>query len=146
MTYRMYGALIASLGVVALVLAPNETFARSGAAFRGGVTPAHSFSHASAAQLFRHHHRRNNAAFFWPGVEDYGYGSPGGEPLVGGTQPTSGDIRYTTTYDVPWDWAHRYPPIVAPSDRPYVSTCPAETVTIPGHDGSEQTVNIMRCY
>jgi hypothetical protein len=146
MTYRMYGALIASLGVVALVLAPNETFARSGVAFRGGVTPTHSFSHASAAQLFRRNHRRNNAAFFWPGVEDYGYGSPGGEPVIGGTQPTSGDIRYTTTYDVPWDWAHRYPPIVAPSARPYVSSCPAETVTVAGHDGSEQTVNIMRCY
>ena len=29
----------------------------------------------------------------------------------------SRDIRYTTTYDVPWDWAHRYPPNVAPSER-----------------------------
>ena len=61
-------------------------------------------------------------------------------------QSVSGDFRYTYTYDVPWDWAHRYPPMVAPSDRPYVSSCPAETVTVPGRGGREQTVNITRCY
>jgi len=146
MTSRMYGALIGCLAVVALMLTANETFARSGAAFRGGVTPTHSFSHSAAVHGFRHRNQRNNAAFFWPGVEDYGYGSPGGEPLVGGTQPTSSDIHYTETYDVPWDWAHRYPPAVAPSDKPYVPGCPAENVTVPGHGGQEQTVSIMRCY
>ena len=143
MTYRMYGAFIASLSAVALMLAANPAFARSGAAVRGGFT--HSISHASAAHLFRHH-RRNNIGAFWPGVEDYPYGPSNGEPMVDGAPPASGDIHYTQTYDVPWDWAHRFPPAVTPSDRPYVSSCPAETVTVLGHDGREQTVNIMRCY
>jgi hypothetical protein len=139
MTYRMYGAFIASLSVVALMLGANETFAR------GGFSSTHSFSHRSFAPSFRHH-RRNNAEAFWPGVGDSVYGPSSGEPIAGATQPASGDIHYTQTYDVPWDWAHRYPPAVAPSDRPYVSSCPAETVTVPGRDGKEQTVSITRCY
>jgi hypothetical protein len=143
MTYRMYGAFIASLSAVALMLAANETFARSGAASQGGVTSTHS--HRSVAQSFRHH-RRNNAAIFWPGVGDYFDGPSYGGPMVDGAQPASGDIRYTNTYDVPWDWAHRFPPAVAPSDRPYVPSCPAETVTVPGRYGQEHTVNITRCY
>jgi hypothetical protein len=148
MTDRMYGALIASLGVVALMLTANETFARSGAASRGGFTATHSFSRSAAVHGFRHGRRnRNNAGILWPGVEDYGYGSSIGEPVAAGVaEPTSGDIHYTTTYDVPWDWAHRYPPAVAPSDKPYVSSCPAENVTVLGHGGQEQTVSIMRCY
>ena len=60
-------------------------------------------------------------------------------------QSITGDIRYTYTQDVPWDWPHRFPPMVAPSDRPYVQSCAAETVTVPGRNG-ERTVNIMRCY
>ena len=143
MAYRMYGAFIASLSVVALMLAANETFAASGAAVRGGAASAHSISRPSIAHALRHH-RRNNAGFFWPG--DYDYGSSYGEPMADFTQPGSGDIHYTTTEDVPWDWAHRYPPAVTPSARPYVPSCPAEIVTVRGHDGSEQTVNVMRCY
>jgi hypothetical protein len=46
---------------------------------------------------------------------------------------------------VPWDWAHRYPPNVAPSAKPYVSSCPTESVTVPGR-GGDHTVNITRCY
>ena len=69
-----------------------------------------------------------------------------GEPIIDATQPPSGDVRYTYTYDVPWDWAHRYPPNVIPSDRPYVSSCPAETVVVPGRGGGEQSVTVMRCY
>jgi hypothetical protein len=81
---------------------------------------------------------------FWPGG-DY-YGPSEGEPPADVTQPNTGDAHYTYTYDVPWDWAHRYPPAVAPSDRPYVSSCPTETVKVRGHSGEEQTVNVMRCY
>src|SRR5260370_18835470 len=145
MTYRMYGALIASLSLVALVLPANETFAASGAARRGGFTSTHSISHRPVAQSLRHH-RRNNVGAFWPAGGDFFYGPSNGEPLVDGTQPISGDTHSTYTYDVPWDWAHRYPPLVTPSDRPYVPICPAETVTVLGHDGQEQTVNIMRCF
>lgn len=97
------------------------------------------------AHGFRHHRRFFGGAF-WPG--DYGYGAYplGGEPYVDGTQPASSDVHYTTTYDVPWDWAHRFPPNVTPSDKPYVSSCPVETVATTGRDGSEHTVNVMRCY
>jgi len=142
MAYRIYGAFIASLSLVALVLAANETFARSGAAVRGGSISTHSISRPSIAHSLRHH-RRNNVGIFWPG--DFYYG-PSYEPMADVPQAGSGDIHYTYTEDVPWDWAHRYPPAVAPSERPYVPSCPAETVTVPGRGGDEQTVNIMRCY
>lgn len=55
-------------------------------------------------------------------------------------------MHYTYTYDVPWDWAHRYPPAVIPSERAYVPECPEQTVTVAGKGGKEQTVNIIRCY
>jgi hypothetical protein len=145
MAYRMYGAFVASLSVVALMLAADETSARSATATRAGVAPRHSVSRPFLAHSFRHH-RRNTAGIFWPGAEDFYGPSSNGEPLVDATQPPSGDVHYTYTYDVPWDWAHRYPPAVAPSDRPYVSGCPAESVTVPGRDGKDQTVNVIRCY
>ena len=97
------------------------------------------------AHAFRHH-RRNNAGLFWPATAGFFYEPSNGEAMVDVPQPASSDVRYTYTYDVPWDWAHRYPPAVELSDRPYVSSCPAETVTVPGRGGTEQTVNIMRCY
>ena len=50
MAYRMYRAFTASLSVVVLMLAANETFARSGAAPRGGVSPTHSISRPLIAQ------------------------------------------------------------------------------------------------
>ena len=145
MTYRMHSALVASLSAVALLLAANQTFARSGAAHGGGFTSTHSAFHPRVAQSLRHH-RRNNDGTFWPAAAAYDYGPSNGEPVVEGTPPASGDIHTTYTYDVPWDWAHRYPPAVAPSDHPYVSSCPTETVRVRGHSGEEQTVNVMRCY
>ena len=63
--------------------------------------------------------------------------------MIDVTQPSN--IHYTYTYDVPWDWVHRFPPMVAPSDRPYTQSCATETVNVPGRDG-ERTVNVMRCY
>jgi hypothetical protein len=143
MTYRrMYGAFIASLGAVALMLAANETFARSAAGHRGGFTSTHSISHRSVAQSLRHH-RRNDVGILWPAEAGFFYGPSNGEASVDVTQPIPDDIPHTNRYDLPWDWAHRYPA----SERPYVPSCPAETVTVPGgHDGKEQTVSIMRCY
>jgi hypothetical protein len=144
MTYRMYGAFIELLGAAALMLATNAASARSGAAHHGGFASAHSISHPSIAR-FRHH-RRNNGEIVWPGVGDSFYG-PNGEPTVDLTQPIPGDIRNTQAYDIPWDWAHRYPPMVTPSDRPYVPSCPTQTVTVHGeHDSTEHTVSIRRCY
>jgi hypothetical protein len=150
MTYRMYGAFIASLSAVMLMLAANETLARSGGAPRGGIASSHSISRPSLAHSFRRR-GRNNVGAFWPGDFFDGssngfYGPSNGEPIGGVGPPTSGDVHYTYTQDVPWDWAHRYPPNVTPSDRPYVPSCPAEAVTVAGRDGREQTVNITRCY
>src|SRR6516165_488521 len=75
-----------------------------------------------------------------------GGGPSYGEPPTGVAPPTSNDVRYTSTYDVPWDWAHRFPPMVAPSDHPYVPGCHDEAVTVPGRGGAERIVNVTRCY
>jgi hypothetical protein len=143
MTYRTYGALIASLGAAALIMATTATFAGPAVARGGGLSAPRSMSHPPG-QSFRHHGGRNRLDGFWPG--DGFYDQPSyGEPLAAVTPP-SGDIHTTYTYDVPWDWAHRYPPAVVPSDHPYVTSCPAESVTVPGRNGAEQTINVMRCY
>ncbi|OAF14159.1 hypothetical protein [Bradyrhizobium neotropicale] len=145
MTYKMQGALLASLSAAALLLSPNETFARPAIAT---AAPPAVGRPAIARPAARFHHRRNNPFVYWPGGGGFFY-DPGmtSQPFVDTVQPPqSTDVRYTYTYDVPWDWAHRLPPNVTPSDRPYVPSCPSETVTVPGRGGGEHTVNIMRCY
>ena len=66
--------------------------------------------------------------------------------MTGVTPPASSDVHYTYTYEAPWDWAHRNPPNVAPSDRPYVPGCTSEPVKVPGSKGGEHVVNVTRCY
>jgi hypothetical protein len=138
----MYRVSFASLGVVAIILFPSETFAAAGSAH--GAGSRHPAFHPLTSRSL-HHHGRNAGGVFWPGDEGY-YGPSGSEPGVEVAQPGTADVHHTYTYDVPWDWAHRYPPAVAPSDRAYVPECPAQTVTVPGRDGTEKTVNIVRCY
>ena len=147
MTNKMYAAVIASISAVALFCAAGETFA---GAPHAGVTShphPHFRSHAPFARHFRHHRFNNNneiGGVFWP---DSGfYGAPIGGPGQDLTQPIPNDIRNTNAFDIPWDWAHRYPPIVTPSEKPYVTTCPTETVTVPNRHGGDQTINITRCY
>jgi hypothetical protein len=85
---------------------------------------------------------RGVGGYFWPGYGyDYGAYVPAAGPI---TAPFAGpaEVRYTTTYDVPWNWAHRFPPNVIPSDRPYVPGCGEESVGV----GGGKTVNVMRCY
>ncbi len=143
MTSRVSGAVIASFSAVALMLAADATFARSGGAV--GAAPAMGRPHIAPGFG---HHRGRGAWNLWPAGGGFFYGPTTGEPLADVAQPLSNDVRYTYTYtyDVPWDWVHRYPPNVVPSDRPYVPSCPSETVTVPGRGGAEHTVNIMRCY
>jgi len=143
MAYRMYGALIAPLSVAVLMLATSDSFARSAQATpRSGAASAHAMHRAPGIG----HHRRGHPGAFWPATGGY-YAPSYGEPMAADVnQSIRGDIRYTYTQDVPWDWPHRFPPMVAPSDRPYVQSCPSETVTVPGRNGKERTVNIMRCY
>ena len=149
MAYGKYGALIASVGAAALVFAASGAFARSGAAPNAVVAAKHSLARHHVL-LHRHFRRNNNNlnnnGFFaaWP--DDYPNGPTPGAPPVDLTQPLPSDIRNSQAYDIPWDWAHRYPPIVTPGEKPYVPSCPSETVKVPGHNGNEQTVNIMRCY
>jgi hypothetical protein len=141
MTNRIYAAFIASLGLVALMFAGSDASAQSRTSPRAAFASMHSTSHRLTAQS--RHFRRRNVGAFWP-ADGY-YGPTAGEPAEYVTPPTSGDVHYTTTYDVPWDWAHRFPPNVAPSDRPYVPSCPTEAVTVPGRNG-QQTVNVTRCF
>lgn len=149
MMSRSNGALLASLSAAALLLCPSDSFARpGGAAPHGMVTaaapPAAARPPIAPGARFR---RRNSSFVYWPGGGGFLYdGATYSEPFADVGQPVTNDIRYTYTYDVPWDWAHRFPPNVVPSDRPYVPSCPTESVTVPGRGGGEHTVNIMRCY
>lgn len=148
MTYKMYGALLASLGVGALILAPAETFADPAGALQAGSVAVNPAFRPSAGRPMAHP-RGHHARGFWPGAGGYVYDpSYYAGPGAGVAPPVSGDIRYTYTYDVPWDWSHRYPPNVVPSDRPYVQDCTKQTVKVPRREGEEETVsvNITRCY
>lgn len=145
MTLKMFG-VIASLSAAALALSAGQTFAKSG---KGGpaAVPFVKPGVPLGPKPFGHHpHRRGFVGGVWPGGFYYG-GAPYGEPYADAGLPLSNDVNVNYTYkqDVPWDWAHRYPPMVAPSDRPYVPACSSEPVTVPGRSG-EQTVNVIRCY
>lgn len=136
MRSKINKALIVSASAIALVLATSETFAASRSA-RGAFASAHR-----PGGHFSHHDRRSRAAIGWFGDDGVYYG-PNGEEL---TPPPAGGARTSDTNDIPWDWAHRYPPAVVPSGRPYVSSCGAETVTVPDGRGGNGQVNIVRCY
>lgn len=58
--------------------------------------------------------------------------------------------RFTCTYDIPWDWVHRCPPIASPPAAPpslivRTPACLPQTVTVPGTDGKDQTITMVRC-
>lgn len=149
MMSRSNGALLASLSAAALLLILSDSFARPGGVTPHGVTAAGGPSGASRRPIapgarFR---GRNSSFVYWPGGGGFfNDGATYNEPFADAGQPVTNDVRYTYTYDVPWDWAHRFPPNVVPSDRPYVPSCPTESVAVPGHGGGEHIVNIMRCY
>jgi hypothetical protein len=150
MAYKMYAAFVASLGV-ALTLASNQTFGGSGVAHGVAAASAHPTIHPSVTRSPNHHRGRNIGTFF-PAGGGYFWEPPSGEPIVELTQPMSGDITYTYKYDVPWDWAHRYPPsfFAGPPKPPsppvaFFPGCPKQTVTVPGADGKDQTVTMVRC-
>ena len=99
-------------------------------------------SHRAAAHGLRHHHRpQGEGGFVWG---DGGYSYGGGDAIEGA--PLTGDVRNSNAGEIPWDWAHRYPPAVLPSDRPYVSSCGSESVTVPDGRGGNGQVNVIRCY
>jgi hypothetical protein len=141
MSFKKYSVLIASLCAIALMLAASEASARS-AGFRGGMAAPHMIGHRPFVHGFRH--RGQFGPVVWPG--DYGDSATYGQAPTEVIPSGSNDVHYTYTYDVPWDWAHRLPPQVAPSDRPYVPSCSVEGVTVPGNGGEAHTVNVTRCY
>lgn len=148
MMYRVSGALIASIGAVSLLLAADEASARSGATVHAGFAAAHSHFRPANAHALGHRRRNGNGNGidgFWPGWGDYSYG-PTGEPGPDFSGSAAPDLRATCTYDIPWDWVHRCPPAIVPSERAYAPSCSNEAVTVPGRDGKESTVNVTRCY
>ena len=151
MMSRSYGALLASLSAAALLLAPSDSNARPGGGaphgFVGAATPPGPVARPPMAPGGARFRGRNAPWVYWPGGGGFYYGGGNdNQSFVDIGQPVSNDVRYTYSYDVPWDWTHRFPPNVVPSDRPYVQSCPTEQVTVPGRGGGEHTVNIMRCY
>jgi hypothetical protein len=142
MKNRIYGTLLASVGAIVLTLAANESFAAS----RGGGTSVHSTSHRLTAHRLAAHrfHHRSQGAIVWPSDDGYFYGPTGDAGFDGA--PLTGEVRNSNASDIPWDWAHRYPPAVMPSDRPYVSSCGSESVTVPDGRGGTGQVNVIRCY
>jgi hypothetical protein len=141
MTFPEYATMVASASIAALICSATAAAAAPRAAF------AETHPNVRPAVAFHHHHRHGVGGFFWPGYGDDSYGpATNGAPLVEGAPPASGDVQYTYKYDVPWDWAHRFPPNVTPSSRPYVPSCTDESVTVPGRDGAQHSVNVTRCY
>jgi hypothetical protein len=75
-------------------------------------------------------------------------------PPIAGPIPAPTSNEYIYKQDIPWDWAHRFPPgyfgspAQPSSSAPamaYVPGCARQTVTVPGADGKDQTVNVVRC-
>jgi hypothetical protein len=146
MTRRVFRALAASIGAITLLLAANQAFARSGATAHAGF--ASPQSHSAFRPRIAHglrHHRKDGIGGFWTGWGDYSY-APIDQPGPDVTTPALPDLRATCTYQIPWDWVHRCPPAVTPSERAYAPSCSNEPVTVPGRDGKESTVNVTRCY
>ena len=80
-------------------------------------------------------------------------GQSNSQPNVDVRQIITGGPSYTCTLDIPGDWAHRCPPSLfasppeppPPPPVPYELGCPAQAVTVPGGDGKDQTIKIVRC-
>jgi hypothetical protein len=142
MSFKTNTALIASLGAVALMLATSEASARATGS-RGGMTASHAIGHRPFVHGFRHRGGPFGPVV-WPG--DAGTDAAYGQAPADVAPPGSNDVHYTYTYDVPWDWAHRLPPKVAPSDRAYVPSCSVEGVTVPDNNGESHTVNVTSCH
>lgn len=151
MKYRMYGALVASLSVATVMLSAGETVARQAGAPAAVAAAPGPGAFVKPPPMFRppgapgvRHGYRGGGLGFYPGVGGAYYGGmPYGDAPVQAPQIPD-KYHYTYSYDVPWDWTHRYP-LTVPTDRPYVPSCNTEVVTVPGR-GGDRSVNVTRCY
>src|SRR5689334_21652514 len=132
---RRHAALVAALAAAMLVPAASDAFARPRFVAEAPTAAAgHPHFSPFHGHALRHHARSFNGAF-WPGSYFYDPSGSAMEAPQAAVPAAPTDVHYTYSYDVPWDWAHRYPPAVAPSDRPYVASCGPEIVAVPGRHG-----------
>jgi|APPan5920702963_1055757.scaffolds.fasta_scaffold39774_1 hypothetical protein len=150
-------AFIMSISV-ALAVASNQALGQSGSVRAGIAAPIHSNVHPNVHPSVNravHHRIVRNRRDFFPNTGAFFWGPSNAVPNVELAQPVgpiSGDFNYTYKYDVPWDWAHRYPPsfFASPPELPappaiFHPGCAAQAVTVPGTDGKDQTINMVRC-
>jgi hypothetical protein len=157
---KLSTAFITTFGTtfgLAIALAAGQALAASvGApgASAPSVRAAHSGSHPSVMRSPHRNGRHRGAFFPTTGGWYWGPSEPSnGEPNVGVTETVVGGPSYTCTLDIPWDWPHRCPPSLfasppeppPPPIIPYERGCPAQSVTVPGADGKDQTITIVRC-
>jgi hypothetical protein len=149
MATRRYTAGIIIFFGLALTLAPNETFARSGGSAGSGGSSAgsgasggSSSSRSSRVQTSAvhtnegrlRHHRRNG--FFNPGFV---------YPVTVPTEVVHDDLPVENNPSPPAPVA----PEIVPRRVNFVEVhmgCHTETVTVPWDNGKEHSVNIVRCY
>jgi hypothetical protein len=147
MMRQVCATFIASLSV-AFILTSNQAFGQR-AAHGGGSASTHSSGHRGAM----HHHNRRNIGTVFPAVGGFFGGPFNSQPNLNlDVRQTITDGIYTCTYDIPWDWVHRCPPSFfagppVPPTPPVALRpgCAGQTVTVPGADGKDQTVNMLRC-
>jgi hypothetical protein len=144
MMRQVCATFIASLSV-AIILASNQAFGQLRAS-PGGSPPSMSPRSAPSPQP-------TNIGTFFPAVGGF-FGAPfNRQPNVNlDVRQTITDGIYTCTYDIPWDWVHRCPPsffasppVPPPPPVAFRPGCSGQTVTVPGTDGKDQTVNMLRC-
>ena len=132
-------ALLTSVSV-ALTLASNQAFGQSKTS-HGGSSASH--------RVFPHHHNQRHIRTFFPAAGGFFGGSFDGLPNANVYSPTSDEPRLTCTYEIPWDWVHRCPPVAAPPEPPLLPlrapSCASQAVTVPWADGNDRTVSIVRC-
>ena len=160
MMYKVYAAFLMSLGI-ALALASSQAFGGPRAVHSGVSASTHSTafhrSFARSHRFGRHRFGRHRGDFFpgdffWGGDFSGPYDQPYADVAPPISGPISNDTNYTCKLNFPWDWAHRCPPssfesAPQPPSPPmaYVPGCAKQTVTVPGADGKDQTVNVVRC-
>ena len=143
MMRQVCAIFIASLSA-AFILASNQAFSAS----PGGSTPS---THSSGHHGGLHHHNRRNIGTFFPAVGSFLGGPFNAQPNLNlDVRQTITDGIYTCTYDIPWDWVHRCPPFPNPPEPPFYPVvrgpaCVPQAVTVPGADGKDQTITVVRC-